>query len=281
MTTRHTISHADELYAGNAYKAGYSPDGRRGIKMTHLYAHEFLSTAGVPALGKDIDGIFSSYANTSLLSPSQAAIGVGGNLIGLATGALTSAGATIIEFDVPRNVIFQVSGGNATVAILQLRGLNQYGEAMVETIQGATQTVGVSGKKCFKSIHHISLVGATKAYATQILANTTILRLGTGDRLGLPFNLADAGKLISFSIDGYAMQPTGATGSSIYTVHIGASAATTITSVKGTPDVRGCIKPVSPVPNGTLRFTALMVVDHTTERKAFGPPDVTACTAAY
>ncbi len=61
MTTRHTISHADELYSGGAFKDGYSPDGRRGIKMTHLYAHEFLSTAAVPAVAGDHDGIFSSF----------------------------------------------------------------------------------------------------------------------------------------------------------------------------------------------------------------------------
>ncbi len=88
MVSRHTITHADELYAGNAFKAGYSPDGRRGIKMTHLYAHEFLSTAGVPALLGDVDGIFSSYATPTLLSPT--ALGAEGvNFLSLASGALS------------------------------------------------------------------------------------------------------------------------------------------------------------------------------------------------
>ena len=36
MTTRHTITHANEVYIGQAYKDGYSPDGRRGVLMTHL-----------------------------------------------------------------------------------------------------------------------------------------------------------------------------------------------------------------------------------------------------
>jgi len=41
MTTRHTLSHADELYAGNAYLDGDSPDGRRGVLMPHLYVREY------------------------------------------------------------------------------------------------------------------------------------------------------------------------------------------------------------------------------------------------
>jgi hypothetical protein len=280
MPTRHTITHADEIYLGNAYKAGASPDGRRGIQMTHLYAHEFLSTAGAAPLTKDVDGIFASYPNTSLLSPTE--IGTGANFISLASGALVTAGSTIIEFDVPRNIIFQTSGGaGATKAVLQIRGLNQYGEAMVETMTGATQTVAVSGTQLFKSIHHLSFAGATIAYATQIHNNGTIMSLGTGDRMGLPFNLANTSKLLVATVDGIPMTTSGATGDNIMTIHIGASAATAMTSSGKQADARGGITPTTLAPNGTRKYTALMIVDHTTERKAYGPPAVTAVTANY
>ncbi len=281
MTTRHTITHADEIYVGNAFKGGYSPDGRRGIKMTHVYAHEFRSTAGVAPVTKDVDGIFASYTTPSLLSPT--AIGTGGNFVSLVSGALTSGpGASIIEFDVPRNLTFQVSGaGTATKAILQVRGLNQYGETMVESIPGGASQVAVSGTQMFKSIHHLSFGGATIAYATQILTAATVIRLGTGDRLGLPFNLAKKGDLINVAADGSPMTVCGATGSNIYSFGIGASAATAMTSSGGQPDARGYILPTTPAPNGTVQYTAMMIVDHTTERKAFGPPQVTAVTANY
>jgi hypothetical protein len=264
MTTRHTVSHADELYAGNVYKDGYSPDGRRGIKMTHLYAHEFLSTAGVPALAGDADGILSSYATPSLIGPTGA---VAANFIGLCTGALTSNGATIIEFDVPRNLTF-VCCGNSTGVYLKVIGLDQYGDAMAETIQGASQTAVASGQRCFKSIHTL--------YSTAKFPD--IVTLGTGNRLGLPFHLADVGKLVAASAGGVGITVSGVHATAIMIPFIGASSATTISTVNGNPDVRGSIKFIAPALDGSTRFTALMVVDHTTSRKAFGPPQVTACS---
>ena len=264
MTTRHTISHADELYSGNAYNEGYSPDGRRGIKMTHLYAHEFLSTAGVPATLGDIDGILSSYATPSLIGPTGA---FAANFLAACSGALTGAtGATILEFDVPRNIVFTCCG-NSTGVYLKVLGLDAYGQPMAESIQGASQTAQASGQRCFKSIHTL--------YSTAKFPAGSPLSMGTGNRLGLPFNLAKKGKLISVSYNGRT-NTSGATGA--YVVFIGASAATTIDTTNGSPDVRGSVKIVAPALDGSAQFTALMMVDHTTNRKAFGPPQVTACS---
>ena len=39
MATRTTLSYADEIYAGNAYRPAYSPDGRRGVEMSHPYMY--------------------------------------------------------------------------------------------------------------------------------------------------------------------------------------------------------------------------------------------------
>lgn len=264
MTTRHTITHADELYAGNAFHAGYSPDGRRGIKMTHLYAHEFLSTAGVPATLGDTDGILSSYATPSLIGPTGT---VSANFIGSCTGALTSNGATIIEFDVPRNIVFS-SCANATTIFLKVLGLDMYGQPMAETIQGASQTAVASGQRCFKSVHTF--------YSTTKFGG--IVTMGTGNRLGLPFHLADKGKLVAASVDGVGITVSGVHATAIMIPFIGASAATTITTANGSADVRGSVKFIAPALDGAKRFTALMIVDHTTLRKGFGPPQVTACS---
>lgn len=278
MTSRHTITHADELYAGNAFKAGYSPDGRRGIKMTHLYAHEFLSTAGVPALLGDVDGIFSSYATPTLLSPT--ALGAEGvNFLSLASGALITAGSTILEFDVPRNITWTSTGPNATKIALQVKGHDGYGEPLAEQIQGSASTVFVSGIRAFKSIYHLSYGGVTIVLATTPPGG--IVSIGVGDRLGLPFNLSKKGKLISVAADGSPMTVCGATGSNIYEFAIGASSATTVDTALAAVDVRGYIRPTAPALNGTVQFTALMEVDHTTDRKAFGPPQVTDVTTLY
>jgi len=266
MTTRHTITHADEIYAGNAFKAGYSPDGRRGIKMTHLYAHEFLSTAGVPAIAGDPDG-FACIIPTDVTAWTIS----GANLLPLMSGPLVSSvGATIANLDVPRNIRWS-SCNAVTAKYLRIQGRDVYGEPMAESIRGLGAGVVASGKRCFKIIDSITVTHGG-------FAGASIIIIGTGNKLGLPFHLADKGKLLSVSIEGYSFVPTGATAESIYTVAIGASAATTMTSSGGQPDARGFIKFVSPVPDGAKRLTALMIVDHTTERKAFGPPQVSLCS---
>ncbi|MCP3681601.1 MAG: hypothetical protein GY861_02830 [bacterium] len=282
MTTRHTISHADELYVGNAYLAGYSPDGRRGIKMTHLYAHEFLSTAAaVPIPATDV-GLLSSYANTSLMSPTVGSLGTGGNWLTLCSGTLITAGATIFELDVPRNITWSCSGAGATIATLVIKGLDVYGDTMVEQIKGASQTVEVSGQKAFKTINSLSWVGSTKAYATQMFNNASIITMGIGKQLGLPFHLADKGKLICMSYDGQVGVTDAATAG--YIVRPGLDTTTDSDSAAGSTalDVRGTIEPVGPkVPDSATRFTALFVVDHSTRRKAFGAPQCTTATDNY
>lgn len=266
MTTRHTITHADELYSGNAYKAGYSPDGRRGIKMTNLYAHEFLSTAGVPPLAPDGDafmcGITSNITGWS---------GTGGNLISNMSGLFTTGGvaATIINLDVPRNVRFQCCGGGSDL-VVKVEGLDQYGEPMAEAIRSHAADGWIAcGFRAFKTIN--------KIYCTTALPSIFIM--GIGAKLGLPFHIQDIGKVLSLSIDGMKVSTADATGA--YTVHAGASSATTMTSSAAQPDARGTIRMISPATNATKRFTALMIIDHSTERKAFGPPQVSLCSNAF
>lgn len=284
MTTRHTITHADELYAGNAYNNGYSPDGRRGIKMTHLYAHEFLSTEGaVPIQATDV-GLLSSYATPSLMSPTI--LGTGGNFLGLCSGTLITHGATVFNLDIPRNIIWSTSAQKATKVVLRIEGKDVYGKSMVEQLHGVSNAVEVSGQKAFKSINSLSWVGATIAYATRILTNGTIIQLGIGKRMGLPFHLADKGKLLSVSYDGQVGVTEAATGGYIVTPGLlnttdSDSAPKTCGSATAL-DVRGTVNMVAPkVPDSATRFTALMIVDHSTDRKAFGAPQASTATDIY
>ena len=280
MTSRHTITHADELYVGNAFNEGYSPDGRRGIKMTHLYAHEFLSTAdAVPLTATDI-ALLSSFNTPSLFSPSTA---TSYNFLSLCSGTRITAGATIFNLDVPRNITWSASGNDCTIAVLNIYGKDAYGQDMVEAIQGGVCSIEVSGVKAFKSIHKLAFVGATKAYTDHIVPAATVLQMGVGVRMGLPFHLADKGKFIGMSVDGhYGVSDIDATDA--YNIHIGLDNTTDSDSAVGATalDVRGTIEMVSPaVPDASTRFTALMIVDHSTDRKAFGAPQATLCTDNY
>ncbi len=260
MTTRQTITHADEIYRGNAYKAGYSPDGRRGTLMSNLHWHEFLSTAGVPAVAADKDGFYASNGAASDLA------GDGTNYVSLCTGALCSSkpGSTVLTMDVPRNIVFVVCA--AETPTLKIHGRDVYDEPMAESITASGGGGnGTSGKRCFKNID--------KLYSTAGFTST--IYIGTGNRLGVPFHLQHKGQVVSVSADGKT-NTSGATGS--YTINIGASSATTIDTTVGGADVRGNILFVSDAPDGSVRFGALLSVDASTNRKAFGPPQVSSCT---
>ena len=263
MTTRHTISHADEIYIGDAFQGGYSPDGRRGIKMTHLYAHEFLSTAGVPALAADAD-LFMCGIASNITGWSK----TGGNLISVMSGLFTTGGvgATIINLDVPRNIQFRACDAGVSELKIKVEGTDVYGEPMAEAILTNTAGTVACGFRAFKTIN--------KIYCTAALVS--MVHFGSGNKLGLPFHIADKGKIVSITVDGAQVSTAAVTAA--YRIAIGASSATTMTSSGGRPDARGTIQFLSPAPDGSKRFTALMMVDHSTRRKAFGPPQVSLCS---
>jgi len=261
MTTKHTISLADEIYKGKARNSGYNPTDksrRTGILMSHLHNHKFLTTAAAAPEAGDGNEIFSSYATPSLLSAS------GGNWIPLATGTLATAGATVINFDVPRNILIRTSAADAVN--VKVHGLDVYGKSMAETISTSGGAYA-SGQRCFKSI--------SKMYATAGLTAANVTSIGIGNRLGVPFHLQTTDQVVQVNVDGKC-NTSGATGA--YTIFAGASSATTITTSNGDADVRGSILFATPAPNGTRRLTALLEVDASSDRKGFGPPQVSSCT---
>lgn len=253
MTTRHTITHADELYAGNAFLDGDSPDGRRGIEIPHIYVREYGAVKA-----QDDDGILSSY--TSSDTASEAA---GVNLLPYATGAyylgITTAGATQLTLDVPRNLTYMcTSAGGVKINII---GKDEYGQVMVESILStANDSTYSSGVKAFKVIDQI--------YGT--IACTSARSVGVGTRLGLPYHLSSKGRFLGYYLDGNSA-------SLAASVATGLDLATTGTSSENDPDVRGTFKPGT-APNATILFTAMMLVDHSTRNKAYGVPQCTAIT---
>lgn len=261
MTTRHTITHADEIYRGNAYQDSYSPDGRRGLLMTHLYQHKFESSTS-PAIAGDSDGILSSYATPSLIGYTGTAAA---NFIGMCTGALTSNGATVISLDVARNLTIRGSGANSASCFLKVHGRDIYGDAICETIKGPTDGNTVSGLRAFKYID--------KMYTTNKFAG--IVSVGTGNRLGLPFNLRDTDDIVSVTVDGRT-NVSGATGA--LAINIGASYATTITTSAGQLDAKGTIRFIDPAPNGVRKLAITYQIYGQTQRTAFGPPTPSSCT---
>lgn len=158
-----------------------------------------------------------------------------------AAGALTLDGALVsggvATLDVPRNIV--VDSGGADTATLTVTGTDYYGNDLVEeiTLNGST---AVPGKKAFKTV--ISVV------SDATISNGAFV--GTGDVLGLPVFLGDAGDVLAELEDGAA--------ASSGTVVAGATATPTAT----TGDVRGTYDPNSAT-DGSKDFDLIVAVRST------------------
>lgn len=266
MTTRHTISHADELYAGNAYLDGDSPDGRRGVMMPHIYVREYGAIQAY-----DIDGIWDSQTaskNEGLVSQATGAWCSGAKTHPLTGTAITNSTSRLngtIVLDTPRNIGW-CSNGNESAIKLRIVGKDEYDQTMCETITGPNNTT-VYGVKAFKKINSMYVTADT----------TSLICIGFCNKIGLPYHLSTKGRFLGLYVDGKSAITSA---SQIYALVTGLELSTISSSSKGHPDVRGTVNvtEANNVPNGTKLFTAVMVVDHSTRDKAYGVPQVTAIT---
>jgi hypothetical protein len=173
MTTRHTISRADELYRGRVHYSRYSPDGRDGIELSHLIHHDFGAVAAA-----DADGVCAAQAVAS-------------------AGALTMNGALVVggvaTFDVPRALTVVSSSEDDDGQTVTLFGTDGYGETLAETI-ALNGTTAVTGGKAFATV-----TGATASAA--LTGNITV---GSSAVLGLPFAAAHKSSVVMGSVDGTA-----------------------------------------------------------------------------
>jgi len=248
MTTRHTITHADELYSGNAYLDAYSPDGRRGIKRSHLVLHHIESTAAAAPATLDADGIVCSTVGTFIgnwLSGSEPYV----------TGALVSEVGETIVLDVPRCLQIVCCTANASTPV-HIKGTDTYGQTMYEVLCATTAQTAVFGNMAFKTITEISCTGK--------MAGGRQTTIGTSDKFGLPFNITNKNKIVALIMDGQ-------TATVSYAIATGQGIATTTpaTATFGSLDVRGTITP-GVAANGTRRYAVLMEVDASTRLTAFG-----------
>jgi hypothetical protein len=151
----------------------------------------------------------------------QAATLVGGLATGI-NGALASGG--VATFDVPRNVVAAWTG----TAVITVTGTDVYGRRQVESSGSGTS---LAGKKAFKTVTGIA-----------VSADVTGLTVGTGNVLGLPVRVTDAGYLLRVGWDNALADNAGT---------FVAADATAVTATTG--DTRGTFVPGS-APNGTRRL---------------------------
>lgn len=160
-TDSHTISHAENIFSGDAYVPGANDSGR-GIPRVGVVVADF----GTPVI-LDTDGICAA----------QAVAGAGALTI---DGALAAAGSA--SLDVARTLQAVSANAGDTSQVLTVTGTDMYGAAVVEdiTLNGTTP---VFGAKAFKTVTSVVASAATAGDVT----------VGTSDALGLPYAIADAG----------------------------------------------------------------------------------------
>ncbi|MBO4228016.1 hypothetical protein [Bradyrhizobium neotropicale] len=152
--------------------------------------------------------------------------------------AATTAGATLTAgaaaLDVPRNVVAAWTG----TAVLTVTGKDQYGKTVVESSASGTS---FTGKKAFASVTKVT-----------VSADVTALTVGTGNVLGLPVALPQAGQVIGELQDG--AKPTAGT----------ITAAVTSAATATTGDVRGTYAP-NATPDGSKAFQLIVAIPDPTD----------------
>ncbi len=243
MPTRHTISHADEIYKGDVHYAPYSPDGRRGIKLGNVFFHSF----GAP-IAIDDDSLVTG-ATGAAKAP---------NANTLTFTVATATSSSIIGTNstwviaTPRNLTLKVTHGSSIVAMTAVvTGTDLYGDVMSElfTITATGTSKTATGKKAFATVTSVAVTSASNAEA-----NTW--NIGHADTLGVPVRFATLEQVLVI-MDGASVAST--------TVVADDTAATTSTG-----DVRGTVLPGTAT-NGTRRFSVWVAQpDTTSKERAFG-----------
>lgn len=169
MATKHTISHADEIFIGNAAEPAYNDSNRtqRGIKMSH----PFYVSLGTPALA-DADGV---SASASVTGGANAVIG----------GALASGGAVTMDATYGRNVV----AAWTNTAVVTVYGTDWLGRSIVESSASGTS---FTGNKAFKTVTRVVFS-----------ADVTSATVGSGAKLGIPFRISSKNQ-IAVRMDGAA-----------------------------------------------------------------------------
>lgn len=252
---RHTLTRADRIFLGDAAIPGHE-GGLAGVPISHLYMQEFgaVATADGECIIKDAtstelpDTETVTYLASQTGSPLDAA-----GLLATTTIQYRGVDKTVWVVPTPRNIVAVATHGSSVVAMTVLiTGYDDLLRPMTESlsITAGTTSKTATGKKAFKYIYSVAITAASNAEA-----NT--LDVGTGVVLGLKYALSSAERAF-FNMDGAAQT----------TVTV-VAADTTDPATATTGDSRGTIS-FNSAPNATRKYTALILVDHTTPPLAFG-----------
>lgn len=229
------LSITDDLRTGNAVNANRT---KAGIPLAGAEAQAVLVVSlGTPAVA-DPNGLVEGYTGGAGVIPMD------GDL-----ASNVDADGNVV-LDVPRCIM--VDSGGADTATITVRGYDEYGQAMAETLT-LNGTTDVPGVKAFKKIASITANGA--------IANGAVI--GTTNKLGLPYRPVVGGFL-----GGILNENTSDSGTYVAPSRVAATATTV--------DVRGTYAPAGTL-NGTNVFKVRIAVQNGPDNSdAFGVTQFTS-----
>lgn len=236
MTTKHNLTHADQVFVGGGYDAGvYGVNGRNGVPMQPI-TRISLGTPLLAVAAGIINGATGAEApNANTVTHTADGQGASPLDPAAALGSTTIDGARVIVLDEPRNVTMAINTSVGTFTVT-VHGYDEYKVKMSESLSHAT---AAAGKKAFKYIRSIALTSTGNETAKTI-------NVGFGDVLGLPYRLTNVGDVLQTTLAGAVDAAT--------VVKADATTATATTGdIRGTADADGAL-------DGAAEVAAYMAV---------------------
>jgi len=220
--SRHTITHADEIFIGDPQAGGIN-GAKRGVEVAPLHQQKILA----PIAG-DVDGLVTAAGSGATAAAGDVPI----------DGAFLNATTGFGDISTARNLQIVSTNAGDTTQVLTITGRDIVGNPQVEemTANGTTPVVGL---KAFSVVESIS---NSVVFAGNLTVGTSVTQANI--KLGL-----DAG-LESLFDAVHAL-----TGAAVVTEEGGAFAAADSTSpaTATTGDTKGTYTPAV-IPNGALNY---------------------------
>jgi hypothetical protein len=197
--SKHLISHASQLFYGDAYNAvAFGTNERTGVPINPLTK---VSLGSPIALA--LDGLVAAATSTELPNAATKTYTPLTDNVSPLDGAIAAPSTVFMDgadrlvwvLDVARNITSGVAHAGTTIAMsIVIKGYDVYKQPLQETLTltAASSTgtpVVYAGKKAFKYVSSIAITSAGNA-----TANT--LNMGWGDAIGLPYALAGKTDLV-------------------------------------------------------------------------------------
>lgn len=232
--SRHTITHADEIFIG-APQAGGINNALRGVSLAVVHQQKILN----PIAG-DVDGLVTAAGSGATAAAGDVPI----------DGAFLNAVTGFGDIDGPRNLEIVSSNVGDTTQVLTITGRDLMGKPQVENI-AANGTTRVLGLKAFSVVESIS---NSVVFAGNLTVGTSVTLADI--EFGLDVQLINAFDTL------HALTGAGANDGGTFTLADTTSPATAVTG-----DTKGTYNPGN-APDGSADFILIFIPNLT--KDAYG-----------